>query len=484
MSEIYAGEIDSADREKKKVALSSVLAAIFIAAIKVVIGVLTNSLGILAEAAHSGLDLIAAGVTFFAVRLSSRPPDPEHPYGHGKIENLSALIETFLLLVTCIWIIYSAVDRLFFKPAIVEVSVWSFVVMIISVVVNISRSRALMKVAKKHGSQALEADALHFETDVWSSYVVIGGLLLVAFATWLQKTQPAISPILVTWLFRADSIAALGVSGIVVYVSIELGKRTIDGLLDRAPLGMVENIEIEVKQIPGVINARKVRTRPSGPYIFVDLTVDVARSLGIEQAHDIASQAQRAVFNLYPRTDVVVHVHPAVQDEDSMIELVRSVAGRKGVNAHSVLLHQTKKRPNLEMHIEVPEALTLAEAHELVTEIENLLRDELPNLGNIVTHIEPAGDQEILANDKHFDSEEIRKEILVLPKQFEHVTGCHGINMWSDKGEISVSFHCDMDPQILINEAHSLTTQMEQTLRIKFPEIKRVIIHSEPQEYS
>jgi len=175
-----AADIDPhAQKEKREAALSSVVAALLLTGLKLAIGLLTGSLGILAEAAHSGLDLVAALVTFFAVRLSDRPPDEHHLYGYGKIENLSALIETLLLLITCVWIIYEAIQRLFFKSVEIEASIWAFAVMGISIVVDITRSRILYAAARKHKSQALEADALHFSTDIWSSSVVIVGLGLV-----------------------------------------------------------------------------------------------------------------------------------------------------------------------------------------------------------------------------------------------------------------------------------------------------------------
>src|SRR5512136_1252120 len=234
----------TAEQEKRWVALTSVLAAVFLTTMKIVIGLLTHSLGILAEAAHSGLDLIAAGVTFFAVRVSDRPPDREHPYGHGKVENLSALVETLLLLGTCAWIIYEAIDRLFFKSVHVEASVWSFVVMGVSIAVDLTRSRALMNAAKKHNSQALEADALHFSTDVWSSSVVIAGLVAVSLGQWLHEH----SPVRADWLFRADAVAALGVSVIVVWVSLQLGRRTVNVLLGSAPKEMTTQIEQAVAQ--------------------------------------------------------------------------------------------------------------------------------------------------------------------------------------------------------------------------------------------
>ncbi len=185
------------------VALSSVGAAVLLTTMKIVVGLLTGSLGILSEAAHSGLDLIAAVVTLFAVRVSARPPDGEHTYGHGKVENFSALVETLLLLATCGWIIYEAIERLFFKTVHVEVTLWSFVVMGVSIIIDFTRSRALMKTAKKYGSQALEADALHFSTDVWSSCVVIFGLIAVLIAQQVSIQSAGLKE----WLFRRRTTA-------------------------------------------------------------------------------------------------------------------------------------------------------------------------------------------------------------------------------------------------------------------------------------
>jgi cation diffusion facilitator family transporter len=206
-------------KEKKRVALISVFAAVFLTGFKLVIGILTGSLGILSEALHSGLDLVAAVITYFSVRISDKPADKEHHYGHGKIENLSALIETILLLVTCAWIIIEAIERLASGKTHIEVNVWSYIVVISSIIIDVSRSRALYKVAKKHNSQALEADALHFSTDIWSSAVVLFGLICSNFG-----------------YFFADSVAALGVAIIVLFVSFKLGKKAIDVLIDKAPL--------------------------------------------------------------------------------------------------------------------------------------------------------------------------------------------------------------------------------------------------------
>lgn len=467
----------TAEREKLLVALSSVLAAIFLTSMKLAIGLLTNSLGILAEAAHSGLDLIAAGVTLFAVRVSDRPPDREHPYGHGKVENLSALVETLLLLGTCAWIVYEAVNRLI-EPVHVEVSLWSFVVMGVSIIIDVTRSRALMKMAKKHGSQALEADALHFSTDVWSSSVVIAGLFTVALGQWLQTH----SSFKADWLFRADAVAALGVSAIVVYVSLQLGRRTIDVLLDSAPKEMTTQIEQALAQVPGVSAVRRIRMRHSGPANFVDMTLAVPRSASFEEAHNIATEAETVVQRLVPRADVMVHIDPVVHNERSLVERVRSAAARQRVGVHGIRAHDVRGRMSLELHVEVPDDLTLAQAHERVTAFETAMRRESPELGDIVTHIEPVGDREARRPTIRAGSEQVRQAVMLLPTQVPGVKDCHSITIHRDGNELSVSFHCLVDPNLPISTAHKLTVQLESVLRANQPDLGRVVIHVEPPE--
>jgi cation diffusion facilitator family transporter len=282
----------TAGHEKRRVALTSVGAAIVLTAMKVIVGLMTGSLGLLAEAAHSGIDLVAALITYFAVRFSDRPADAEHHYGHGKIENLSALAETVLLLVTCGWIIYEAVERLFFKQVEVEATLAAFGVIVISIIIDISRSRALLKVARKHGSQALEADALHFSTDVWSSAVVLVGLGLVKLGEYTGHGHV---------LQRGDAVAALIVAVIVIWVSLKLGRRTVDALLDRAPTGLTARVARAIRQLDGVLECRQLRLRPSGNQTFVDLTIGVRRGLSLETSHEISRAAEARVQAELPK---------------------------------------------------------------------------------------------------------------------------------------------------------------------------------------
>jgi cation diffusion facilitator family transporter len=291
----------SREREKRSAAASSVVAAVGLTAFKIVVGLTTGSLGILAEAAHSGLDLIAALTTLFAVRISDKPADTRHMYGHGKVENLSALFETLLLLATCVWIIWGAIHRLAEHTLEIEVTFWSFAVMATSIVVDLSRSRMLYRAARKHGSDALEADALHFRTDIWSSSVVILGLICVKISEWAPGWG---------FLRYSDAVAAIAVALIVVQVSVKLGLRTSQALVDAAPEGVEEKVIAAVEALPGVTNCHNVRVRYSGPLPFVDVHVLMDGNQTLREAHELTEQIEQAIEQVLPGADVTVHPEP------------------------------------------------------------------------------------------------------------------------------------------------------------------------------
>jgi cation diffusion facilitator family transporter len=297
-------QAERADREKRWVASTSVWAALGITAFKIVVGTATGSLGILAEAAHSGLDLVAGGATFLAVRIAGRPADRGHPYGHGKVENLSALFATLLLLGTCLAILYGALHRLFVEEVAVTVTGWSFLVMVASIVVDASRSRALGRAARKHRSQALEADALHFRTDIWSSAAVIVGLA----AVWASSAHPSLAV-----LRHADAVAALAVAGIALGITAALGLRTLRALMDAAPPAVKDQILAAVRAVPGVADCHKVRVRAAGPQIFVDMHVWIDGAQPLTAAHALTEEIQRAVHVVVPHADVLVHAEPAAE---------------------------------------------------------------------------------------------------------------------------------------------------------------------------
>ena len=288
-------------KEKKRVALLSVIAAVFITGFKLLIGILTGSLGILSEALHSGLDMVAAMITYFSVRVSDKPADTEHNYGHGKIENLSALIETLLLLITCVWIIYEAIHRLSSGETIIEVTIWSYIVVISSIIIDFSRSRALSRVAKKHNSAALEADALHFSTDIWSSTVVLFGLIAYQFLGW----------------YAADSIAALFVAVIVLYVSYQLGKKAVDVLLDKSPVNTRQIVKESLVKFPEVLKYHGLKARTAGADTFIKFNVHFNPELSLREVHEVCDKIEKDIKSKIDRSEVYIHPEP---EENSHLE--------------------------------------------------------------------------------------------------------------------------------------------------------------------
>ena len=279
--------------EKNRVALVSVFAAIFLTVFKIIVGVMTGSLGILSEALHSGLDLVAAVITFFSVRISDKPADKQHQYGHGKVENLSALMETILLLIVCVWIVYEASHRLITGNTEIEVRVWAYVVVISSILVDISRSRALSRVAKKYNSQALEADALHFSTDIWSSTVVLLGLICAQFG-----------------YFFADSVAALLVAFLVVLVSFRLGKKAFDVLLDRAPEETVRQVESILTEFPEIKKFHSLKIRTAGADTFVKVNIHLDPNMNLRKVHEICDRIEKTIASRILRCETYLHAEP------------------------------------------------------------------------------------------------------------------------------------------------------------------------------
>jgi cation diffusion facilitator family transporter len=458
-----SAETAAADREKRLVALSSVVAAVALTSMKIVVGLATGSIGILAEAAHSALDLVAAAVTLAAVRASGRPADREHAYGHGKVENLSALFETALLLATCAWIAWESVERLFVRAAHVEVNGWSFAVMAVSIAVDVSRSRALQRAADRYGSQALEADALHFSTDVWSSSVVIGGLVCVVLAGRLG----------VPWLAQADAVAALGVAGISAWVSLRLGKRSVNELLDAAPPGLAEAVT-RAALVAGVVDVRKVRLRRSGADIFADVTVAVAREASLERAHDTASAVEAAVSAVAPGADVVVHVEPVPAAEEGVLTRVRLCAARHGLGAHAIRRFD-EAQESLDVHLEVPAALSVSAVDALVRRFEEDVHAAIPGLTRVCVHTEPVAD----AAEGRADVPE-RAVVDAVREVLATVAGAPApeeLRVLRLASGLRISFRWSIEGELPARAARALAVEAERRLREHVPRVARVLVH-------
>jgi cation diffusion facilitator family transporter len=455
--------------EKRAAAGNSVLAAFLITGLKVVVGVTTGSLGILSEAAHSGLDLIASVLTFFSVRVSDKPADADHQYGHGKFENFSAFVETALLLLTCVWIIYEAVLRLFFRRIDIEPSIAAFVVMLFSMGVDWWRSRVLGRIANKYDSQALEADALHFSTDIWSAGVVVLGLVLVLVGRTFH----------IDWLRDSDPVAALFVAGVVVSVSWRLARRTIDALLDAAPSGVRSQIYDAVSRLDGVLEVDRVRIRRAGNRYFADLAVGFARTVTFQRSGQLAAAVTESVRRILPGADVTVQPLPRAQRSENVFDRIRAAATDKNLNVHDISVQDLSGRLHVEQHIELDERMTLKDAHDQVTELEADMRRDVPEIADILTHIEsePAT---IERPDEVVSDVELEHRLKAVASQFPEVLDVHDFIFKRVRGRLYISCHCTLSDDLSLARVHDIQTELEIRFKQDAPELFRVLIHPEP----
>ena len=451
---------------KQTVALTSIAASAGLTAAKAAVGFSTGSLAILSEAAHSLIDLAATVMTYFAVRIADMPADAEHHYGHGKVESLSALAETALLFVLSGVVSWEAGLRLVgVEKQPVEATLAAFAVMAFSIVIDFGRSRALYRAAAEHRSEALEADALHFSSDMWSSAAVILGLagLRLGYA----------------W---ADSAAALVVALFVCLAGWRLGRRTIETLTDTAPAGAVERISEVVRKVKGVVDVRRVRARQVGPRLFVDLEIAASRALPLDRVMALKAEIDRALAAAMPEAELNVVVSPRALDDETVLERVMVIARNRALAVHHVTVAAIAARLSVSLDLEVDGSLTLARAHEIASDLEAAVRDELGPDVEVESHIEPLQMDRLSGTDAApARVAAMRAALAELAAEGGVLRNVHDVRVRdTPEGEI-VNFHCDVDAAMPVADVHEKVDDVERGLRRRFPEIKRVIGHAEPR---
>ncbi|MEW6444145.1 MAG: cation-efflux pump [bacterium] len=460
-------QVRPADRARRKnlLAAFSVLVGVVLTATKLVVGLVTGSLGILSEALHSLFDLGAAVITFFSVRISSRPADESHTYGHGKVENISALVEALLLLATCVWVVHEAVARLAGgKKVEVEATFWSFFVMGLSVVLDVIISRALYAGARRYGSQALEADALHYSSDILSSAVVIAGLIGTRYGY----------PIL-------DPVAALGVAALVAFASVRLSVRAVHDLLDTAPKGLAQDIRKQVAAVSGVESAGPVRVRRAGASTFVDLVAEASRLLSLDQADRLADRIEAEIRGLVPESDVVVHLHPTATNEtvrDAARAVSKRFAGIEDVHNVSAYRDEKSGRYFLSLHAKVAPELTFEQAHALMDRLEEALKEEIPELAQVETHMEIADGVSRGSQDELREAElgALRARILEDPL----VLDLNELRRHRLGSGTLISCRICVARELSMEKVHAIATRVEEKVRSWLPEVTEVVVHTEP----
>ncbi|HEX9072791.1 MAG TPA: cation diffusion facilitator family transporter [Pseudolabrys sp.] len=451
--------------EKEQVALSSIAASAGLTVAKALVGFATGSLAILSEAGHSLIDLGATVMTYIAVRISGKPADEEHHYGHGKVEAVSALAETALLFLLSGVVIWEAVKRLIEHEAhVVEATAWAFGVIVVSIVVDFFRARALSHTAEKTSSHALEADALHFSSDLWSSVAVLIGLVGVYYR--------------LAW---ADSVAALVVAVLVCIAGWRLGKRTIDALTDTAPPGAAEKITAIAARVAGVVRVGQVRARAVGEQTFIDLTVAVSRTLPLDRVSAIKDAIGNALRQQMPGAEPVVTTDPVALNNETVLDRVMVIARNRALAVHHVTVHELRDKLAVSLDLEVDGKLSLRSAHDMADALEDAIAAELGPGVEVETHIEPLQPQD--ASGREALPERVKAVSIALSELAAGSRSIHDVHdvrvRETDEGEI-VNFHCRVDPQLSVQSVHENVDALERELKQQSPSIKRVIGHAEP----
>jgi cation diffusion facilitator family transporter len=452
--------------EKERVALGSIGASAALTIAKGVVGLSTGSLAILSEAAHSLIDFAATLMTYFAVRIADRPADEEHHYGHGKMESVSALAETVLLFVLSGVVLWEACQRLISGHShTVEATTTAFAIILASIVIDFLRARALSRVAATTSSEALEADALHFSSDMWSSAAVLVGLLGVRYGY--------------DW---ADSVAAIVVALFVCLAGWRLGRRTIDTLTDTAPAGVAERISAIARRVRNVVSIERVRTRRVGATVFSEIEVGASRTLPLDRVETLKSDIEAAVKAALPNAEIGVSVIPRALDDETVMERVMVIARNRALAVHHVTVHAITGKLSISLDLEVDGELSLAAAHDIADGLEAAIRDEFGPTVEVETHIEPLQMTGLAGRDAsaaHVGA--IKAALAELATASSMLRNVHDVRVRDTTAGEIVNFHCDVDPASTVATVHDLVDGMERGLRRRFPAIKRVIGHAEPR---
>lgn len=455
---------------KRRVALRSMLAAACMTGLKLAAGVISGSLGVLSDAAHSALDLAGSAITFFSVRVSDKPADEDHTYGHGKVENLSAFFEAGLMAISCAWIIWEAVLRIRHNTDGLRFSIWPVLVLLASITVDYRRSRALRRVANQTGSPALATDAFHFASDIWSSLAVLAGLL----ASWAGTVYR------IEWLRYADPVAAIVVSLMILRITAKLTHETIGALMDQIPAETRLQVIREAERVPGVLAVEQARVRRSGPNYFADLTLALPRLYTFEHTGELVRAATEAVHQILPKADVVIHTVPRQPRAESIFDRVRAVAARNNIAVHDLSIQLRQGKLHVELHVELDETLPLIEAHSFVSGLEAEILGETPEVDSVLTHIESEPATIELPEEMVEEDRRIEKTMRETAARYNQIIDVHQIKVGRTREHISLSCHCTLPDELPMHRVHETITALEDDFKLACPEVHRVTIHPEP----
>ncbi len=448
---------------QQRTARFSIIAAVGLVALKLVTGLLTGSLAFVAEAAHSGTDLVAALLTYYALRVAIRPADRDHPYGHGKAEHLAALGEAAFLVVVSAAIIYESVQRLTGSAQhTVDATWWAFAVLGVVLVVDVSRATVSWRASREHHSPALAANALHFATDFAGSLAVLVGLVLVR-----------------SGYQNADAVAALVVAALVIAAAVALMRENVHVLMDRAPVDASEAARAAILEAEPRAELRRLRVREAAGRNFVDAVLAVAPDAAVQQGHAVADNVERAVRDALPGSDVTVHIEPRASTDLRERATGAALSVRRVREVHNVRTVVLDGRIELSLHVKLPAEETLAEAHRISDEIERAILEAAPEVGRVHVHLEPLAAALTARSPTPGEDDEHREAIAAIVRELS--------------GSEPVDLHVHREPRGLVAfvtvalpagqslaAAHETAGRIEARARATHPDIAEVVVHTEP----
>jgi cation diffusion facilitator family transporter len=451
-------------KRKERAALWSILASMAITVAKGAAGLATGSLALISDAAHSLLDVAATTITWLAVRAAHKPADEQHQFGHGKFESLAALVETAFLFVLSGAVAYEGVRRLSTGQSDVRPSWAAAAVLLGAIVVDAWRWWSLKRVARETGSDALEADALHFSSDLVNSVLVLAAL---GAAAWGYP--------------QADAFVAVAVSGFIALAGFRLAQRTVNTLLDAAPRGLAEQVRARAEGVPGVVSVERVRVRPAGGHVFGEVTVRVSRTLPLERVAEIRSKVVAAIREELPGGEFTVTADPVQLDDETILERVLLTAARLRVPVHHVTVQNLARRLSVSFDLEVDGRLSLGRAHEIASRVEAAIREELGPQVEVESHIEPLVATQLQGREA--DAATVARIATSLAENTEKgggIADCHDVRVRVTESGLVVNYHCRVEPDLDVASVHELVDDLERRVRLQNPEILRVVGHAEP----
>ena len=451
--------------KKERAALASIGASVVITAGKLLAGLMTGSLALISEAGHAALDTGATIITWVAVRAAEKPADAEHHYGHGKFESVAALVETGLLFVLAVAVLAEAIRHLIQGGGEVVPTPLAFGVLIVSIAIDFTRWRALTRIAQDTRSEALAADALHFSSDLMSSFLVLIGLAAAHYG-----------------FQYGDALAAVGGAIFIAIAGYRLGRRTLDALLDAAPKGLTEHVRRLVEAAPGVVAVREVRLRPVGPEIFGDIKIAVPRTLPQERVADIKSLVAETIKREHPGASLTLSTEPVALDDETVLDRVMLIAARRRLPIHHVTVQQIGDTLSVSFDLELDGRMTLGAAHEVASNLEAAIREELGPRIEVETHIEPMLANQLAGHDADAATvERIAAALRTHAAATDVVRDVHDVRVRETDAGLVVNYHCRVDPNLDVIHVHEAVDNLERLVRAEHPPICRVVGHTEPQ---